>query len=64
METTLEKARQRPGPVPGPPTKKYTVLLPPDLGEWAKQQPGGLSDLMRRLLVEAKGRDERRGKSA
>lgn len=42
--------RKKPGPVPGPPTKKYTVLLEEDLAEWGKRQPGGLSELMRRLL--------------
>lgn len=47
--------RRRPGPVPGPPTKKYTVLLDEGLGEWGKRQPGGLSELVRRLLGEARG---------
>lgn len=42
--------------MPGPPTRKYTVLLEEDLAEWAKRQPGGLSDLMRRLLKEARTR--------
>jgi hypothetical protein len=42
--------RRRPGPVPGPPTRKYNILLPEELAEWGKQQPGGLSELLRRLL--------------
>jgi hypothetical protein len=49
-----EPIRKRPGPVPGPPTAKYTVLLEPELAEWAKTQPGGLSELVRRLLREAR----------
>jgi hypothetical protein len=48
------KIPRKPGRVPGPPTEKYTVLLEPDLAEWAKAQPGGLSDLVRRLLREAR----------
>lgn len=43
---------KRPGRVPGPPTIKATVLLPPDLVDWGKGQPGGLSALIRRLLEE------------
>jgi hypothetical protein len=46
--------KTRPGPVPGPATKKYTVLLEPELGEWGKQQPGGLSELARRLIRDAR----------
>jgi hypothetical protein len=42
--------RRRPGPVPGPPTRKYNILLDEELAEWGKQQPGGLSELLRRLL--------------
>lgn len=38
------------GPTPGPETKTFSVVLPPDLGEWAKSQPEGLSGLCRRLL--------------
>jgi len=42
------------GPIAGPPTAKTSVLLPPDLVEWGKRQPGGLSWLLRRLLTEAR----------
>lgn len=41
---------RKPGPVPGPPTARYQVLLEPRDAEWAKAQPGGLSALVRRLL--------------
>src|SRR5438876_332206 len=42
--------RRRPGPLPGPPTERYQVLLPLDLAEWGKRRPGGLSKLVRELL--------------
>ena len=45
--------RKKPGPVPGPATKKYTVLLDAELGEWGKRQPGGLSAVLRGLLQSA-----------
>lgn len=54
--------RKRPGPTPGPPTRKYNVLLEEELGEWAKAQPGGLSELVRRLLKDL--REQRSGTSA
>lgn len=57
METSA-KIRQKPGPVPSPETKKYTVLIPPVLGDWGKLQPGGLSDLMRRLLLAQRNKVE------
>jgi hypothetical protein len=58
METKIEPPheRKKPGPVPGPATEKYTVLLPTDLGEWGKRQPGGLSALLRRLLQGARAK--------
>jgi hypothetical protein len=55
-ETTVKK--RRPGRVAGPVTEKYTILLPPELGDWGKRQPGGLSDLVRRLIQEAKDKQE------
>lgn len=55
METKPEggtgKKRRR-GPVPGPATEQYTVLLEPETAEWGKDEPGGLSELVRRLLRE------------
>lgn len=48
--------RRRPGPVPGPPTRKYNILLEEDVAEWGKQQRGGLSELVRRLLKEERDR--------
>ena len=53
----MEVERQtKKGPVPGPETRQFTVLLPPDLGDWGKRQPGGLSELMRRLLQQERDR--------
>lgn len=51
---------RKPGRVPGPPTAKTSVLLPPDLVEWGKKQPGGLSWLLRRLLTEARQAEQAR----
>ena len=59
MKATESKSRKRPGPIPGPPTRKYNVLLEEELGEWAKQQPGGLSGLIRKLIREEKLRQSR-----
>lgn len=58
MEKTEEPARRKPGPVPGPPTRKYNVLLDEDLADWGKQQPGGLSELVRRLLRAERQKQE------
>lgn len=55
------RVRRKPGPVPGPPTRKYNLLLDEELGEWGKQQPGGLSELVRHLLTEEKNRRARTG---
>jgi hypothetical protein len=52
--------RKKPGPVPGPPTQRYTVLLDEASAEWGKRQPGGLSELLRRLLREAQETQEGR----
>ena len=51
MKSTKERPRRK-GPVPGPLTERYQVLLEPELAEWAKAQPGGLSELLRRSLRE------------
>jgi hypothetical protein len=58
MNKRAEPTRKKPGPVPGPPTRKYNILVEEELGEWAKLQPGGLSELVRRLLREEKRRLE------
>ena len=60
MNTNKDRTKRRPGPVPGPATKKYNVLVEEDIGEWAKQQPGGLSELVRRLLKEERKRHDKR----
>lgn len=46
-------ARKRPGPVRRLDTRQYVVMLEEEPAEWAKRQPGGLSDLVRRLLRQA-----------
>lgn len=50
-----EKAK--PGPVPGPIKVQATILIEPDLIQWGKHKPGGLSQLVRRLLREAKEKE-------
>ncbi len=50
MKANEETTRKRPGPLPGPITRKYNVLIEEELAEWGKQQPGGLSELIRELL--------------
>src|SRR5438105_2382026 len=55
MNSKTPSIRRR-GRVPGAKTDRYQVLLSPDLAEWGKQQPGGLSGLLRRLLEEAHGK--------
>ena len=56
MDTTDEDAqeqRRKPGPLPGPPTKTYTINIEEADAEWAKRQPGGMAALIRRMLKEA-----------
>lgn len=50
LGTDEVRAMRKRGPVPGVPTRKYNLLLDEELGEWGKQQAGGLSELVRRLL--------------
>ncbi len=54
-----EKPRKKRGPVPGPETEKYTVLIAPDLAEWGKYQPGGLSETIRVLMQAARAKEQR-----
>ena len=49
-----EKARRKPGPTKRLDTRQYVVMLEEETAEWGKGQPGGLSDLVRRLLRRAK----------
>jgi len=61
METKTAIAERLPrkrGPVPGPERIRTTVYLDPELVDWGKVQPGGLSELMRRLLQDAKQKSE------
>jgi hypothetical protein len=57
-EADVAVKRRRPGRVKGTPTQKYTLLLEEDIAEWGKQQPGGLSELLRRLLRKAREESE------
>ena len=64
METeTIEtetKGRKR-GPVAGPPRLRTTLYLDAELVEWGKMQPGGLSELIRGLLIETRDKKSKRG---
>lgn len=51
--------KKKPGPLPGPETVRTNVLVEPDLLEWAKRKPGGFSETVRRLLREAKDKEEK-----
>jgi len=53
-----EPQRKKPGPVANPNLVITSVSLDADLLEWGKNQPGGLSALLRRLLREEKERAE------
>lgn len=44
--------RLKPGPVARPGTRVTNVVLDGDAADWAKEQPGGLSETLRRLLRE------------
>ena len=50
-------AYKKRGPVKQLDTRGFTVMLPDDLGEWGKNQPGGLSQLVRNTLQRV--RDEK-----
>ena len=53
-----EQPRKKPGPVENPNLVSATVKLEADLVEWGKNQPGGLSALLRQMLREAKEKAE------
>jgi hypothetical protein len=57
MINASAKGRKR-GRVPGPKTDRYQVLLSPELAEWGKQQAGGLSGFLRRLMENARAESE------
>jgi hypothetical protein len=52
MDNQAMQKRKR-GPAKGTPTEKYTLQLEAETAEWGKLQPGGLSELVRRLLRQA-----------
>ncbi|RYZ83032.1 MAG: hypothetical protein EOP06_20670 [Proteobacteria bacterium] len=54
----MQEKKRKPGPVPGPERRQYTILIEEELGDWGKKQDGGLSDMIRRLLKEAKEKSD------
>lgn len=50
---TNKRARGRPKQPGAADTQHYDLLLEPMTAEWGKEQPGGLSALVRGLLREA-----------
>jgi hypothetical protein len=55
-----QRAPRKPGrPKRGHTVRKFTVMLPPDLHEWAMQQPEGISGLVRRLLTAEREKSQR-----
>ena len=58
VEGTADKTRRNPGPKPKAKTQQYALMLEPEPADWAKGQPGGLSEFVRRLLREAYKREQ------
>ena len=54
--------RRKPGPLPGPSMRLYSMRLDPADADWGKRQPDGLSGLVRRLLKQERQRQERRNR--
>ena len=54
---TQETPRKKPGPTPKG-FKRVNAFLPPEMIEWAKNRPEGLSALLRRLLTQERQRLE------
>jgi hypothetical protein len=52
------KEPKKPGRIPGNATVKATILIEPDLLEWGKRQPGGLSDTIRKALKEIRQKEQ------
>ena len=57
MEEGRNKRKR--GPAKGPETVAYTLMLEEETAEWAKQQPGGLSEMVRRFLRQEMERRQR-----
>ena len=62
MDTTDEETRRKPGPLPGPPMKTYTINIEEEDAEWAKRQPGGMAAFVRGKIREARQAEEKRNK--
>jgi hypothetical protein len=56
MKTLTTEPRRKPGPHPKG-YKRQHIFLPSHLADWAKDQEGGLSGLVRRLLAEERQRE-------
>ena len=52
----MENEDRKRGRPKGVETRTYQVKLPPDVAEWGKSTPEGLSGLLRRLLDEERSR--------
>ena len=64
VDGAADKIRRKPGPKPKAKTQQYALMLEPEPADWAKGQPGGLSEFVRRLLREAYDyAEQERGKS-
>ncbi len=64
METdkVIASPAKKRGPVKQMDTRGFTVMLPDDLGEWGKNQPGGLSQLVREVLQRVREESEHKEK--
>jgi hypothetical protein len=54
MMSRAAEALTQTGQYRGRQRRQFTILIDPDLGEWGKQQAGGLSEMVRRLLQQAR----------
>lgn len=62
METIETREPRKRGPKPRLGEMHRTnVMVEPDLLDWGKDQPGGFSELVRRLVREEKSRQEQTG---
>ena len=52
-----EKTKKKPGRVPQG-NNRYNVILPEELAEWLKHQPGGMSETLRVLVRDAKEKQQ------
>ena len=53
-----KSAKKRKPGRPSTGVEQFNITIPPDLGEWAKRQPEGLSGLVRRLLSQKREKEK------